>query len=83
MSNNPLQNEDLPIAQQCAHSYRPAPPLTPEQQKKNWAAWYQAMELTHAMLLAGLRNRIGSDGDIEAAFREWSEHHRTSKWVKR
>lgn len=61
--------------------YRPAPPLPLEQQKRNWEAWYQAMELSHEMLLAGLRNRIGPDGDLKAAYREWSEKYHSLKWA--
>lgn len=45
---------------------------TPEQIAKNFAAWRNAMELSHAMLMSGLRMQIGPDGDPNKAWREWN-----------
>jgi hypothetical protein len=42
--------------------------LTPAQRIKLWAAW---MDRAHEMLMAGLRRKVGPDGDVEAAYREW------------
>lgn len=33
--------------------------------------WWDAMEANHAMVLASLRHKIGPDGDLQAAYREW------------
>lgn len=40
------------------------------------------MELSHAMLLAGLRHRIGPDGDLQEAYRQWYEQYQDTKWDK-
>jgi hypothetical protein len=48
--------------------------------KKNWEAWRHAMELSHEMLLAGLRHQIGPDGDLHEAYRKWYENYQASKW---
>lgn len=60
--------------------YRPCPPPSIEQQQRNWSAWYQAVELSHAMLMAGLRHRIGPQGDLQAAYRQWYEQYQATKW---
>jgi len=39
----------------------------PEQIAKNFRRWAEAMEVSHAMLIAGLRDRM--DGDIHEAYR--------------
>jgi hypothetical protein len=38
------------------------------------------MELSHAMLMAGLRQRVGPDGNLMAAYREWYERYQDLKW---
>ncbi|MEK0425565.1 MAG: hypothetical protein RJB11_1656 [Planctomycetota bacterium] len=70
------------MSSQDKHTYRPAKIPSPQEQKRIWAAWYQAMELSHAMLLAGLRHRIGPDGDLQEAYRQWYEKYQAAKWDK-
>jgi hypothetical protein len=57
-------------------------PIAPSQNEVNrrMREWYVAMELSHAMLMAGLRRKIGPDGDIHAAYREWYSDHQDRKW---
>lgn len=55
------------MSSQDKHKYTPAKIPSPQEQKRIWAAWYQAMELSHTMLLAGLGHRIGPDGDLQEA----------------
>ena len=38
------------------------------------------MELSNAMLMAGLRAQIGPDGDIHAAYRKWYDKYQSLKW---
>jgi hypothetical protein len=47
---------------------------------RRMAEWAQAMELSNAMLMAGLRRKIGPDGDLNAAYREWSQKNHDRKW---
>ncbi|MCY3012825.1 MAG: hypothetical protein ACK5OC_19140 [Pirellula sp.] len=47
---------------------------------RRMAEWAQAMELSNAMLMAGLRRKIGPDGDLHAAYREWSQNNHDRKW---
>jgi hypothetical protein len=35
------------------------------------AAWIDLMDTSEKLLLAGLRRKIGPDGDLQAAYREW------------
>lgn len=52
-----------------------APPsvkhLSLEQRIKLWAS---LLDESEALLLSGLRARIGPEGDLEAAYRSWYEH---------
>ncbi|MBI3467394.1 MAG: hypothetical protein HY000_30665 [Planctomycetes bacterium] len=53
--------------------------LTPEQRIM---LWVDLMNASEQFLLAGLRHKIGPDGDLKAAYREWvkrwgEEHDRT------
>ena len=41
--------------------------------------WYVAMDASHTMLMAGLRHKIGPDGDVEAAYRQWNKDRRARK----
>jgi len=52
---------------------------TPEQIRKNFQRWWQAMEVSDAMLMAGLRDRIGPDGDMKEAYRQWNDRRRAAK----
>jgi hypothetical protein len=35
------------------------------------AAWFELMEASEQFLLAGVRHRIGPDGDLHGAMRRW------------
>jgi glutathione S-transferase len=37
--------------------------------------WLELMDAADAFVLAGLRRRIGPDGDLKAAYREWLAEH--------
>lgn len=63
-------------------SFLPPVAPAPEVVKRRMEEWYQAMELSNAMLLAGLRRRIGPDGDLQAAYREWYREHQDRKWAE-
>lgn len=39
--------------------------------EQNIALWADLMDACEAFLLAGLRRKIGPDGDLNAAHREW------------
>lgn len=43
---------------------------------RNMRIWYQTMEATHEMILAGLRLKIGPDEDLQAAYRKWYRNQR-------
>lgn len=43
---------------------------------RNLQIWQQAMEATHEMILAGLRIKIGPDGDLQDAYRQWYRQQR-------
>ena len=38
------------------------------------------MEFSHEMLMLGLRQQVGPDGDLQAAYREWYERYQALKW---
>jgi hypothetical protein len=48
-----------------------APPL--EVQAERFAIWKDLMDTAELLLLAGLRHKIGPDGDLDAAYRAWIE----------
>ena len=52
---------------------------TPQQVTENFRRWHNAMEASHAMLMAGLRNQVGPDGDIREAYRQWNALRRARK----
>ncbi len=35
--------------------------------------WLDLMEACHQLLLAGLRHKVGPQGDVWAAYRQWSD----------
>jgi hypothetical protein len=39
------------------------------------ARWLDLMRTTDKLLLAGLRRKIGPDGDLAAAYRQWYADH--------
>jgi hypothetical protein len=62
---------------------RPDPPYLPESMSytDRIRAWMEVEDASIAMLRAGLREEVGPDGDLEAAFRAWydryaDEHHK-------
>jgi hypothetical protein len=42
---------------------------------KRIASWLDLMHTTDKLLLAGLRYRIGPEGDLQAAYRQWYADH--------
>jgi hypothetical protein len=60
--------------------HRGCPQPTSDELRERWAQWTQAMELSHAMLMTGLRAKIGPDGDILAAYRAWYDTYQSLKW---
>ncbi len=56
------------------------PQPTPEELEQRWSRWAQAMELSHAMLMAGLEQRLGAGCDLHAAYREWYDKYQALKW---
>lgn len=43
---------------------------------RNMQVWRQAMEATHELILAGIRNKIGPEGNLEEAYRQWYRQQR-------
>ena len=43
---------------------------------RNLRIWQQTMEATHEMILAGLRMKIGPEGDLHEAYRLWYRQQR-------
>ena len=39
------------------------------------AQWCDAVDASEQFLLAGLRLKIGPEGDLQAAYRQWYEDH--------
>jgi len=58
----------------------PPPELAPPSIKhlpleKRMQLWYELIDESEAFLLAGLRAKVGPDGDLPAAYREWYARH--------
>ncbi|MEQ1829244.1 MAG: hypothetical protein ABL921_24990 [Pirellula sp.] len=51
-----------------------------EELRERWEKWFQAMELSNEMLMAGLRAQVGPDGDVYAAYRDWYRRYQDLKW---
>jgi hypothetical protein len=54
----------------------PPPGMDPPQSRQlsseeRIALWAAGMDLAHEMLMAGLRHKVGPNGDVIAAYREW------------
>lgn len=56
------------------------PEPTPDELLVRWSEWTQAMELSNAMLMAGLKAQVGPHGDCLAAYREWYDKYQAIKW---
>lgn len=54
--------------------------LPKEVADRRFAQWCQAMELSHEMLMAGLRHQIGPEGDLAQAYRGWYHRRHDRKW---
>ncbi len=80
MKRNLEPTRNVPESESVVGQSRGCLPPTPEESRRNWAAWHQAMELSHAMLMMGLRQKIGPDGDLQAAYRDWYERYQDAKW---
>lgn len=39
------------------------------------AVWFDLMRTTDKFLLAGMRRRIGPEGDLQATYRRWYDEH--------
>jgi hypothetical protein len=50
--------------------------LTPDERIR---VWLDLMEFTDELFLAGLRHRIGPEGDLQAAVREWYRRDREQR----
>jgi hypothetical protein len=50
--------------------------LTPDERVR---AWIELMEFTDELFLAGLRHRIGPDGDLQEAVRQWYQRDRDER----
>jgi hypothetical protein len=58
----------------------PPPDLAPPSIKhlpleKRIELWAELVDENEALVLAGLRAKIGPDGDLQAAYREWYARH--------
>ena len=75
---SPLDNaaeHGVAASQHCG-----CPPPSSEESRRRWAAWHQAMELSHAMLMMGLRQKVGPEGDLRSAYRDWYQRYQALKW---
>ena len=57
-----------------SHEVRTAkllPPPPPRDSYESLAAYLELLNLGDLFLRAGLRDQLGQDGDVEAAYREW------------
>lgn len=80
MDVNPTQSDKAAEIDEGARQNRGCPAPSPEECQRRWAAWHQAMELSHAMLMMGLRQKIGAEGDLQLAYRDWYERYQALKW---
>jgi len=56
------------------------PVPTPDELRVRWSHWTQAMELSNAMLMAGLQAQVGPNGDCLEAYRAWYDKYQAIKW---
>jgi hypothetical protein len=62
------------------HQLIPPPDLAPPSVKhlpleKRIELWTELLDENEALLLAGLRAKIGPDGDLKEAYRQWYRRH--------
>ena len=43
----------------------------PAEVDRNIRNWVCAMQASHELLMAGLRRKVGPDGDVRQAYRDW------------
>jgi hypothetical protein len=68
------------VTRKMNHQLIPPPELAPPSVKhlpleKRFELWANLVDSCEALLIAGLRHRIGPDGDLQAAYREWYARH--------
>jgi hypothetical protein len=51
------------------------PDTTPATSAERIALWLDLMRTSDKLLLAGLRRKIGPDGDLNAAYQEWYDDY--------
>jgi hypothetical protein len=65
----------MTITNQAAPSAAGSLRKSPQPNPQALAIWVDLMNATDALLLAGLRRKIGPDGDLEEAYRQWYARH--------
>lgn len=65
---------------------RPPCPLTQELFTQRMLIWKDLMDTCELLLLAGLRHKIGPDGNLDEAYRDWvkqdNERRSREKYAK-
>ena len=74
-----MLNEQV-VASKMDNQLIPPPELAPPSVKhlpvaKRFELWANLVDDCEALLLSGLRRRIGPEGDLQAAYREWYARH--------
>jgi len=70
-----MSNQRIPLPEHSPPSVKHLP------LDKRIDLWLELVDENHALLLSGLRAKVGSNGDLAAAYREWfsrrqAEHDR-------
>lgn len=55
-------------------------PLTQALFEERFRMWKDLMDTSEELLLAGLRHKIGPDGDLNAAYAEWIRQDNERRW---
>jgi hypothetical protein len=58
-----------------AYADRLLPPPPPRDSHESVAAYLELLDLGDLFLRAGLRDQLGPDGDVDAAYQEWNRQH--------
>jgi hypothetical protein len=64
-----MQHQLIPPPELAAPSVKHLP------LEKRIELWSELLDESEALLLAGLRAKIGPDGDLKAAYRQWYSRH--------
>ena len=67
-ATNPMQHQLIPPPELAPPSVKHLP------LEKRIELWDQLLDESEALIRAGLRVKIGPNGDLEAAYREWHLH---------